>query len=64
MSLIQHISRNSDVFCFADYPHRSVSIGLLKDIPEADNKDLNTWYFILLFSLNTTRKLFIFFFIV
>lgn len=44
MSLIQHILRSSDVFCFADYPYRSVSIDSLKTIPEADNKDINTWY--------------------
>jgi len=44
MSLIQHILRSSDVFCFADYPYRSVSIDSLKTIPDADNKDINTWY--------------------
>jgi CCR4-NOT transcription complex subunit 1 len=43
MSLIQHILRSSDVFCFADYPYRSVSIDSLKTIPDADNKDINTW---------------------
>ncbi|XP_050435609.1 CCR4-NOT transcription complex subunit 1 isoform X4 [Adelges cooleyi] len=43
MSLVQHILQNSDVFCFADYPYRSVSIDLLKVIPEADNKDINNW---------------------
>jgi len=44
MSLIQHILQSSDVFSFADYPYRSVSIDSLKTIPEADNKDINTWY--------------------
>ncbi|XP_050542433.1 CCR4-NOT transcription complex subunit 1-like [Daktulosphaira vitifoliae] len=43
MSLVQHILQNSDVFCFADYPYRSVSVDLLKVIPEADNKDINNW---------------------
>ncbi|XP_025202841.1 CCR4-NOT transcription complex subunit 1-like isoform X4 [Melanaphis sacchari] len=43
MSLVQLILQNSDVFCFADYPYRSVSIDLLKVTPEADNKDINNW---------------------
>lgn len=43
MSLVQHILQNSDVFCFSDYPYRSVSIDLLKVTPEADNKDINNW---------------------
>lgn len=44
MSLIQHILQNSDIFCFADYPHRSVSLDLLKEIPEVDNKNIANWY--------------------
>lgn len=43
MSLVQHILQNSDIFCFADYQYRSVSIDLLKVAPEADNKDINNW---------------------
>ncbi|VVC34988.1 Hypothetical protein CINCED_3A007099 [Cinara cedri] len=43
MSLIQHILQNSDVFCFADYPYRSVSIDSLKVMPESDDKDINNW---------------------
>ncbi|VVC27811.1 Hypothetical protein CINCED_3A013043 [Cinara cedri] len=43
MSLVQHILQNSDIFCFADYPYRSVSIDLLKVTPEVDNKDINNW---------------------
>lgn len=49
MSLIQHILRNSDIFCFTDYTCRSVSVDSFKVIPEANNKDINTWYFILIF---------------
>lgn len=43
MSLIQHILQNSDVFCFADYPYRSVSVDTLKTLLDADNKDINNW---------------------
>lgn len=43
MSLIQHILQNSDIFCFADYPYRSVSIEALKTMPEAEDKDINNW---------------------
>ncbi|XP_050527108.1 CCR4-NOT transcription complex subunit 1-like isoform X2 [Daktulosphaira vitifoliae] len=51
MSLVQHILQNSDIFCFADYPYRSISIDLLKVIPETDNKDINNWYSIELVDL-------------
>lgn len=44
MSLIQHILQNADIFCFADYPYRSVSVDSLKVVPDLDNKDINTWY--------------------
>lgn len=42
-SLIQHILKNSDVFCFADYPCLSVSVDVLKTPPEQDSKELANW---------------------
>lgn len=42
-SLIQNILKNSDVFCFADYPCVSVAVDLLKTPPEQDSKDLANW---------------------
>lgn len=42
-SLIHHILKNSDVFCFADYPCLNVNIDALKSPPEHDSKDLANW---------------------
>lgn len=41
--LISNILKNSDVFCFADYPFHSVNVEVLKAPPESDNKDIATW---------------------
>lgn len=43
MSLISHILKHSDVFCFADHPFHPVSIDILKSPPETDNKEVGTW---------------------
>lgn len=43
LSLLHHILKNSEVFCFADYPCLSVSIDVLKSPPEHDSKDLANW---------------------
>ncbi|KAJ9577751.1 hypothetical protein L9F63_005671, partial [Diploptera punctata] len=42
-SLIQQILKNSDIFCFADYPFHSVPVDILKAPPENDNKEITTW---------------------
>ena len=42
-SLIHHILKNSDIFCFADYPFHSVPVDILKAPPENDNKEITTW---------------------
>ncbi|XP_030756048.1 CCR4-NOT transcription complex subunit 1 isoform X2 [Sitophilus oryzae] len=42
-SLIQQILKNSDVFCFVDYPCVSVAIDVLKTPPEQDSKELANW---------------------
>lgn len=42
-SLIQHILKNSDVFCFADYSCVPVAVDLLKTPPEQDGKELANW---------------------
>ncbi|KAK4872711.1 hypothetical protein RN001_014740 [Aquatica leii] len=42
-SLIQQILKNSDVFCFADYPFLSVPVDILKTPPEQDSKELGNW---------------------
>ncbi|KAL1130932.1 hypothetical protein AAG570_012173 [Ranatra chinensis] len=43
MSLIQQILKNPDIFCFADYPYHSVSIDILKALPETENKEIASW---------------------
>uniref|UniRef100_A0A8D9AYG7 CCR4-NOT transcription complex subunit 1 n=1 Tax=Cacopsylla melanoneura TaxID=428564 RepID=A0A8D9AYG7_9HEMI len=43
VTLIQHILKNSDIFCFADYPFLSASAELLKVQPDFDNKDIGSW---------------------
>ncbi|KAI4469623.1 ccr4-not transcription complex [Holotrichia oblita] len=42
-SLIQHILKNPDVFCFLDYPCTTVSVDMLKTPPEQDSKELDNW---------------------
>ncbi|XP_044732731.1 CCR4-NOT transcription complex subunit 1 isoform X2 [Chrysoperla carnea] len=42
-SLIQHILKNPDIFCFVDYHFHSVSVDVLKAPPESDNKEIGTW---------------------
>ncbi|CAH0762465.1 unnamed protein product [Bemisia tabaci] len=42
-SLLKQILKNSDVFCFADYPSRTVPIESLKSPPESDNKEIASW---------------------
>lgn len=42
-SLITHILKNADVFCFADYPCITVSVDVLKTPPEQDSKELANW---------------------
>ncbi|XP_031355964.1 CCR4-NOT transcription complex subunit 1 [Photinus pyralis] len=42
-SLMQQILKNSDVFCFADYPFLSVPVDILKTPPEQDSKELSNW---------------------
>lgn len=42
-SLVQHILKNPDVFCFADYPAMTVSVDVLKTPPEQDSKELANW---------------------
>lgn len=42
-SLIQHILKNSDVFCFADYSCVPVAVDVLKTPPEQDGKELANW---------------------
>lgn len=39
---------NPDVFCFADYPCHSVVTDILKAPPEDDNREIATWYVLLL----------------
>ncbi|XP_060519791.1 CCR4-NOT transcription complex subunit 1 isoform X2 [Cylas formicarius] len=41
--LIQTILKNSDVFCFADYPCISVAVDVLKTPPDQDGKELANW---------------------
>ncbi|KAK9891930.1 hypothetical protein WA026_017413 [Henosepilachna vigintioctopunctata] len=42
-SLLQAILKNSDIFCFADYPCISVAVDVLKTPPEQDSKELANW---------------------
>ncbi|KAI5730570.1 hypothetical protein M8J76_015190 [Diaphorina citri] len=43
VTLIQHILKNPDIFCFADFPFLSTSVELLKAQPDLDNKEIATW---------------------
>ncbi|KAJ8915845.1 hypothetical protein NQ315_004658 [Exocentrus adspersus] len=42
-SLIQHILKNPDIFCFADYSCVPVAVDVLKTPPEQDGKELANW---------------------
>ncbi|XP_026678412.1 LOW QUALITY PROTEIN: CCR4-NOT transcription complex subunit 1 [Diaphorina citri] len=44
VTLIQHILKNPDIFCFADFPFLSTSVELLKAQPDLDNKEIATWW--------------------
>uniref|UniRef100_A0A914DTZ4 CCR4-NOT transcription complex subunit 1 n=1 Tax=Acrobeloides nanus TaxID=290746 RepID=A0A914DTZ4_9BILA len=43
LSWIAQIVQNSDVFCFADLPHRPVNCSSLKVLPDDNNKDIGNW---------------------
>lgn len=42
-SLIQHILKCPEIFCFADYPYHTINAELLKVQPDSDSKEANTW---------------------
>lgn len=42
-SLISQILKNPETFSFADYPHRSVSVEILKSVPDSNTKEITTW---------------------
>jgi len=35
--------KNSDIFCLADFPHRTVVMDALKSLPDDENKDITVW---------------------
>ncbi|VDK53223.1 unnamed protein product [Cylicostephanus goldi] len=43
LSLISSMLENPDVFCIADYPHRSVPTGTLKSTPDESDRLLASW---------------------
>lgn len=43
LSLITAILKNPDIYSFADYIFSSVPVELLKQAPEADNKEISAW---------------------
>lgn len=43
VTLIQHILKNPDIFCFADYPFMSASVEVLKVQPDIENKEIAAW---------------------
>lgn len=42
LSWIEQILQNPDVFCFADYPHKTVNLTSLKVQPE-ETRELSSW---------------------
>lgn len=42
-SWIKQILTHADVFCFAEYPHRSVNVEILKVPPEDGDKAVTAW---------------------
>ncbi|VDM64120.1 unnamed protein product [Angiostrongylus costaricensis] len=43
LSLVSCMVENPDVFCIADYPHRSVPTSLLKNMPDENDRLLAPW---------------------
>lgn len=43
LSLFTQILKNSEMFCFTDYPCLPVATDCLKTLPELDNKEVVTW---------------------